>query len=99
MMSIGTSYVPILYRPFDIRQIYYVPWMIDWPMARDNAITCCWREHRHYCWVELGIVIGPGEWEIVFASRMMSDLNVFTFDGGNNVFPIYKASLRDKKSM
>jgi hypothetical protein len=23
--------VPILYRPFDIRDIYYVPWMVDWP--------------------------------------------------------------------
>ena len=22
---------PILYRPFDRRQIYYVPWMVDWP--------------------------------------------------------------------
>jgi SOS-response transcriptional repressor LexA len=22
---------PILYRPFDIRDIYYVPWMVDWP--------------------------------------------------------------------
>ena len=24
-------YAPILYRPFDIRDIYYVPWMVDWP--------------------------------------------------------------------
>ena len=22
---------PVLYRPFDERQIYYVPWMVDWP--------------------------------------------------------------------
>lgn len=24
-------YAPVLYRPFDIRQMYYVPWMVDWP--------------------------------------------------------------------
>ena len=24
-------YVPVLYRPFDIREMYYVPWMVDWP--------------------------------------------------------------------
>jgi hypothetical protein len=27
-------YAPILYRPFDIRDIYYVPWMVDWPASR-----------------------------------------------------------------
>lgn len=26
-------YAPILYRPFDVREIYYVPWMVDWPRA------------------------------------------------------------------
>ena len=24
-------YEPVLYRPFDVRQMYYVPWMVDWP--------------------------------------------------------------------
>ena len=24
-------YAPVLYRPFDIREMYYVPWMVDWP--------------------------------------------------------------------
>ncbi len=24
-------YAPVLYRPFDIRDMYYVPWMVDWP--------------------------------------------------------------------
>ena len=24
-------YIPVLYRPFDIREMYYVPWMVDWP--------------------------------------------------------------------
>jgi predicted helicase len=25
--------VPCLYRPFDVRPLYYVPWMVDWPRA------------------------------------------------------------------
>ena len=24
-------YAPALYRPFDIREMHYVPWMVDWP--------------------------------------------------------------------
>ena len=24
-------YAPVLYRPFDVREMYYVPWMVDWP--------------------------------------------------------------------
>lgn len=24
-------YIPVLYRPFDMREMYYVAWMIDWP--------------------------------------------------------------------
>ena len=27
-------YVPVLYRPFDIREMYYVPWMVDWPRTK-----------------------------------------------------------------
>lgn len=29
--SWGERYASILYRPFDVRDIYYVPWMVDWP--------------------------------------------------------------------
>lgn len=28
-----TRFEQILYRPFDVREIYYVPWMIDWPRS------------------------------------------------------------------
>ena len=24
-------YAPVLYRPLDVREMYYVPWMVDWP--------------------------------------------------------------------
>ena len=26
-------YSPLLYRPFDVRIMYYVPWMVDWPRS------------------------------------------------------------------
>jgi len=35
-----------------------------------------------------GQVIGPGEWNIVFCSRTVADLNLFR-RGGNKVFPLY----------
>ena len=45
-------YTPVLYRPFDVRYMYYVPWMVDWPrveamphmLAGDNiALMACRR--------------------------------------------------------
>ena len=30
-------YAPMLYRPFDVRKIYYVPWMVDWPPDGGHA--------------------------------------------------------------
>ena len=30
-------YTPVLYRPFDIREIYYVPWMVDGPRTEAMA--------------------------------------------------------------
>ena len=35
-------FAPILYRPFDVREIYYVPWMVDWPRteAMPHMLAC-----------------------------------------------------------
>ena len=76
-----------LYRPFDVRSLYYVPWMVDWPrpqvtghmlQAENLAITIG----------RAGQVIGPGQWDIVFCTRHMTELNLFR-RGGNNLFPLY----------
>ena len=61
-------YAPILYRPFDAREIYYVPWMVDWPrteamphmLAGENrALTVC-----RQC---------VGNWQHVLVSKLLTD--------------------------
>ncbi len=47
-------YKTVLYRPFDIREIYYVPWMVDWPrteamphmLARENYAIVTARSNK-----------------------------------------------------
>jgi hypothetical protein len=58
-------YAPILYRPFDIRDIYYVPWMVDWSrteamphmLAGENlAIISCRQQARADDeWAQVGV--------------------------------------------
>ena len=64
-------YAPVLYRPFDIREIYYVPWMVDWPrteamphlLAGENvALIACRQQAR-----------GDDEWAQVFTTRRIAE--------------------------
>ena len=64
-------YVPVLYRPFDIREMYYVPWMVDWPrteamphlLAGENvALIACRQQAR-----------GDDEWAQVFATSRIAE--------------------------
>lgn len=58
-------YAPILYRPFDIRDIYYVPWMVDWPrtevmahmLAGENLglISCRQQARADDEWAQVGV--------------------------------------------
>jgi predicted helicase len=58
-------YVPILYRPFDTREVYYVPWMVDWPrteamphmLAGDNLalISCRQQARADDEWAQVGV--------------------------------------------
>lgn len=78
---------PVLYRPFDSREVYYVPWMVDWP--RTEAMPHMLRtENKSIMLGRAGHVIGPGEWDIVFASALPTEFNAFR-RGGNNLFPLY----------
>lgn len=57
--------IPILYRPFDEREIYYVPWMVDWPRSEamphmlkgDNValITCRQQSRTDDEWAQVGL--------------------------------------------
>ena len=76
-----------LYRPFDMRQVYYVPWMVDWP--RQEVM------HHLLTGENLGLVagragqaVGASDWNVAFCSRGILDLNLFR-RGGGNLFPLY----------
>lgn len=79
--------VDILYRPFDKRRIYYVPWMVDWPrtdlmpsiLAGKNLVLSIGRA---------GQVIGADVWDIVHCTDAITEFNFFR-RGGNTLFPLY----------
>ena len=80
-------YAPVLYRPFDTREVYYVPWMVDWPrteamphmLAGENVALMACRQS-----------IGSG-WKHVLATRLIADDSMVsnrTRERGY-LFPIY----------
>jgi len=87
-------FTKILYRPFNVREIYYTQKMVDWPrteimrhMAKPNLALCVGRA---------GHVVGTDKpWNIVFCSEMIEDLNLF-YRGGNVNFLIYIYKNQDK---
>ena len=80
-------YAPVLYRPFDVRKMYYVPWMVDWPRTEAMPhMLAGW--NQALCIGRAGQVIGSSVWDVLFASTFPSDFNLFR-RGGNCAFPLY----------
>ena len=80
-------YAPVLYRPFDIREMYYVPWMVDWPRTEVMGhMLAGW--NQALCIGRAGQVIGSRAWDILFATTSPSEFNLFR-RGGNCLFPLY----------
>ena len=82
-------YKAVLYRPFDIREMYYVPWMVDWPrteamphlLAGENiALITCRQQAR-----------GDDEWAQVFATSQITESCAIsnTTREINYLFPLY----------
>ena len=82
--------VPILYRPFDLRYTYYTgrsrgficmprPEVMRHMLAGKNLALCIGRQ---------GHVVGTGEWNLIFCSQSIEDLNLF-YRGGSMNFPLY----------
>ena len=80
-------YAPVLYRPFDTREVYYVPWMVDWPrteamphmLAGENFALMACRQS-----------IGNG-WRHLMATRSIADDSMVsnrTRERGY-LFPVY----------
>jgi predicted helicase len=76
----------ILYRPFDLRRIYFAPWIVDWArldlmptmQAGENLALCTARS----------IEIGRG-WEHVFCSRSIIQHHTVSLKEVNYLFPMY----------
>ncbi len=80
-------YAPVLYRPLDVREMYYVPWMVDWPrteamphmLAGENVALMACRQ-----------AIGNG-WKHLLATRLITDDSMVsnrTRERGY-LFPVY----------
>jgi predicted helicase len=84
----------ILYRPFDIRHIYYTKKMVDWP--RPEVMPHMMKDNISICVGRAGQVVGLDKpWNIVFCANYIEDLNLF-YRGGNVNFPLYLYPSIDK---
>ena len=80
-------FIPCTYRPFDNRRIYY---------SRDVLERPVYQIHRHMlAGANLAIAVGragqvidQGTWNIVCATRFITEFNLFR-RGGNNLLPLY----------
>ena len=76
-------YAPVLYRPFDIRELYYVPWMVDWPrteamphlLAGENVGVITTRQTKD-------------EWGALATSSIIAHKTCSAYDI-NSLFPLY----------
>ncbi|MEY3219072.1 MAG: hypothetical protein RIT27_429 [Pseudomonadota bacterium] len=81
---------PILYRPFDINYIIYDGQVVTRP--RYEVMQHILQESNLGLAVRrAGQVVGSNEWDIIFCSNIMTELNLFR-RGGNNFFPLYLSS-------
>ena len=83
--------VPILYRPFDVRYTYYTgrsrgficmprPKVMHQMLSGENMALCVGRQ---------GHVVGDDEWNLVYCSKNIEDLNLF-YRGGALNLPLFR---------
>jgi hypothetical protein len=78
---------PILYRPFDVRWIYYTPTVVELP--REEVMGHMLGGANVGLFVgRYGEAVGGDEWNIVHIARFIVDTNIFR-RGGCEVFPLY----------
>ena len=79
-------YTPVLYRPFDIREMYYVPWMVDWP--RTETLPHMLAGKNLSVGLTRSVEIGAG-FSHIFASRAMIQHHTVSLKEVNYQFPLY----------
>ena len=91
----------ILYRPFDIKWIFYHDILIE--RSRKEVMQHMLKENLGLCVGRAGQVVGLEKpWNVVYVSENIVDLNLF-YRGGESVFPLYLYQEKDypkkKKSL
>ncbi|MYD97495.1 MAG: hypothetical protein F4X98_08930 [Gammaproteobacteria bacterium] len=79
-------YAPVLYRPFDEREVYYVPWMVDWP--RTETMPHMLAGENVSLGVTRAVEVGDG-FSHVFASRAMIQHHTVSLKEVNYQLPLY----------
>ena len=79
-------YAPVLYRPFDVREMYYVPWMVDWP--RTEAMPHMLAGENLSIGLTRTVEVGSG-FSHIFASRAMIQHHTVSLKEVNYQFPLY----------
>jgi len=78
-----------LYRPFDFRTLFYSQSMIDWP--RTEVMSQMLRPNVSLCVGRAGSAADNQEWNIVFVTNSVADMNLF-YRGGNVNYPLLFAN-------
>jgi predicted helicase len=83
-----TYYKPILYRPFDIRYIYYTPKMIDWPRLE---VMRHMLEGENVGLIVSRSVLSQEPWRDAFVSDKIVEFGIIAARPGNSapLFPLY----------
>ena len=79
-------YAPVLYRPFDIREIFYVPWMVDWP--RTEVMPHMLAGENLSIGLTRAVEVGTG-FSHIFASRAMIQHHTVSLKEVNYQIPLY----------
>ena len=62
---------PCLYRPFDTRQVYYAPWMVDWP--REDVFVHLRPAATNRCLMVCRQIVSPTWSHVLVADRIVDD--------------------------
>lgn len=84
----------VLYRPFDMRRIYYAPWIVDWP--RTDLMPTMLTEDNIGLSLPRSVEIGRG-WEHVFCTCNIIQHHTVSLKEVNYLFPLYLYPDRVKK--
>jgi len=89
--------VPVLYRPFDVRWIFYHDSVV-WRTVKRVMHHLLAGENLALCIGRAGQAVGGGDWNLIFCSTYIEDFNLF-YRGGNVNFPLYLYPLPDQRDL